>query len=246
MRKTILTLIFALMPAWALAAGGGVHLDEANIDLNNKESLQRGAKLFVNYCLSCHSAQHQRYNRMARDLGLTDEQVIENLIFTGAKVGEQMKVAIDPADAKNWFGAAPPDLTLTARSRGSDWLYTYLRTFYLDEKRPFGVNNEVFPSVGMPHVLWELEGLKKPIVETTVDEDGNEHHQITGYEMVEPGTRTPEEYDRDVRDLVAFMTYMGEPAQLERKRLGVWVLLFLAILFVVSYLMKKEYWKDIH
>ncbi len=246
MRKTILTLLIALMPVWAMASGGGPHLDKANIDLNNKESLQRGAKLFVNYCLSCHSAQHQRYNRMARDLGLTEEQVRDNLIFTGAKVGELMKVAIDPVDAKAWFGAAPPDLTLMARARGVDYLYTYLRTFYLDDKRPFGVNNEVFPSVGMPNVLWELEGLKKPIIETTVDHEGNEHHTITGYEMVKPGTRTPDEFDRDVRDIVAFMAYMGEPAQLERKRLGVWVLLFLGVLFVVSYLMKKEYWKDIH
>ncbi len=248
MRKTILSLFLALLPAWAMAAGGGVPLDKANIDLSNKASLQRGAKLFVNYCLSCHSAEHQRYNRMGRDLGISDEMVIENLIFTGAKVGELMKVAIDPADAKAWFGAAPPDLTLVTRVRknGSDWLYTYLRTFYIDESRPFGVNNEVFPSVGMPHVLWELEGLKKAIVETTVDADGNEHQKITGYEMVQPGSMTADEYDHAVRDIVAFMTYMAEPIQQERKRLGVWVLLFLAILFVVSYLMKKEYWKDIH
>lgn len=246
MRKTILSLFLALSPVWAMAAGGGVHLDKANIDLNNQASLQRGAKLFVNYCLSCHSAEHQRYNRMGRDLGLSDEMVIENLIFTGAKVGELMKVAVAPADAKAWFGAAPPDLTLVARSRGVDWLYTYLRAFYIDESRPFGVNNELFPSVGMPHVLWELEGTKKAIVETEVDQDGNEHHKITGYETVAPGSMTADEYDHAVRDIVAFMAYMGEPIQQERKRLGVWVLLFLAILFVVSYLMKKEYWKDIH
>ncbi len=247
MRKFFLTLMIALIPAWASAAGGGdIHLDKANIDLNSKESLQRGAKLFVNYCLSCHSASHQRYNRMGRDLGISDELVMENMVFTGAKVGDLMHVAARPEDGKAWFGAAPPDLTLIARSRGVDWLYTYLRTFYVDEKRPFGVNNEVFPSVGMPHVLWELEGLKKAVVETTVDEDGNEHHKITGYEMIQPGTMTPDEYDRAMRDLVAYMSYMGEPIQLERKRIGVWVLLFLSILFVVSYLMKKEYWKDIH
>ncbi|HSJ49587.1 MAG TPA: cytochrome c1 [Gammaproteobacteria bacterium] len=246
MRKTILILLIALVPAWAMAAGPSIPLDKANINLHNKESLQRGAKLFVNYCLSCHSAQYQRYNRMARDLGLTDEQVAENLVFTGAQVGEQMKIAMSREDATRWFGAPPPDLTLVARSRGVDWLYTYLRTFYIDESRPFGVNNEVFPSVGMPHVLWELEGMKKATTETTVDKDGNPHTVITGYEMVKPGSLSPAEYDRSVRDLVAFMAYIGEPAQLERKRLGVWVLLFLAVLLVVSYLMKKEYWKDIH
>jgi ubiquinol-cytochrome c reductase cytochrome c1 subunit len=246
MRKTILILLIALVPTWVMAAGPSVHLDKANVNLNNKESLQRGARLFTNYCLTCHSAQYQRYNRMARDLGLTEEQVIENLIFTSAQVGEQMHVAMSRKDATEWFGAPPPDLTLVARSRGEDWLYTYMRTFYLDESRPFGVNHEVFPSVGMPHVLWELEGLKKAVTETTVDKDGNPHTAITGYEMVKPGTMTPAEYDRAVRDLVAFMSYIGEPIQLERKRLGVWVLLFLAILLVVSYLLKKEYWKDVH
>ena len=246
MRKTILILLIALLPAWAMAAGPSIPLDKANINLHSQESLQRGAKLFVNYCLSCHSAQYQRYNRMARDLGLSDDQVVENLIFTGAQVGEQMHVAMSRADATEWFGAPPPDLTLVARSRGVDWLYTYLRTFYLDESRPFGVNNTVFPSVGMPHVLWELEGMKKAITETTVDKDGNPHTEIVGYEMVKPGSLSQAEYDRAVRDLVAFMSYIGEPVQLERKRLGVWVLLFLVVLLVVSYLMKKEYWKDIH
>jgi ubiquinol-cytochrome c reductase cytochrome c1 subunit len=246
MRKTILTLFIALLPAWAMAAGPSIPLDKANINLSNQESLQRGAKLFMNYCLSCHSAHFQRYNRMGRDLGLTDEQVAENLIFTGAQVGEQMKVAMTRQDATEWFGAPPPDLTLVARSRGVNWLYTYMRTFYIDEDRPFGVNNEVFPSVGMPHVLWELEGMKKAVTETTVDKGGNPHTVIKGYEMVKPGSLTPAEYDRAVRDLVAFMAYIGEPAQLERKRLGVWVLLFLSILLVVTYLLKKEYWKDIH
>ena len=246
MRKTILTLLIALLPAWAMAAGPSIPLDKANINLHNQESLQRGAKLFMNYCLSCHSAQYQRYSRMARDLGLTEEQVMDNLILTDAQVGEQMHVAMSRADATEWFGAPPPDLTLVSRSRGVDWLYTYMRTFYVDENRSFGVNNEVFPSVGMPHVLWELEGLKKAITETTIDKDGNPQTEIVGYEMVQHGSMTSAEYDRAVRDLVAFMSYIGEPIQLERKRLGVWVLLFLTILLVFTYLLKKEYWKDIH
>ncbi len=247
MKKRILTFVLAMLPALALAAGGpSIPLDKANIDLDNKESLQRGAKLFINYCLSCHSAEYMRYNRMGRDLGLTDEQVRDNLIFTGAKVGALMKVAVDPKDAADWFGAPPPDLTLTGRLRGPDWLYTYLRSFYVDAERPFGVNNTVFPSVGMPHVLWELEGLKKPVYETVVDAEGHEEQKVVGYETVVPGSMTADEYDRAVRDLVNYLAYMGEPIQQERKRLGVWVLLFLAVMFVVAYLMKKEYWKDVH
>jgi ubiquinol-cytochrome c reductase cytochrome c1 subunit len=242
MRKIILSFLLVLLPGLVLAAGGGVHLDKADIDLHNKQSLQRGAKVFVNYCLSCHSAQFQRYNRMARDIGLTDEQVIENLMFASDKVGSTMTVAMSRADGKTWFGAPPPDLSLTARSRGVDWLYTYLRTFYVDETRPFGVNNVVFPSVGMPHVLWELQGVQKAVYKK--DEHGNE--VIDRLEIVEPGKLTPVEYDQTVRDLVGFLSYVSEPVQLERKALGVKVILFLLVLLVVAYLLKKEYWKDVH
>ena len=245
MRKTILSLILAVLPGLALASGVGVHLDKADIDLKNKQSLQRGARLFVNYCLSCHSAEFQRYNRTGRDLGLTEEQVLENLIFTGAKLGEQMKIAMSRADAKAWFGAPPPDLTLVARSRGPDWLYTYLRTFYVDESRPFGVNNLVFPSVGMPHVLWELQGWQEPVYKT-VEHEGETKQVIERLELAQAGDLSPAEYDRAVRDLVNFLTYLGEPVQLERKALGVKVLLFLLVFFVVAYLLKKEYWKDVH
>ena len=242
MRKIILSFLLVLLPALTLAAGGGVHLDKADIDLHNQQSLQRGAKVFVNYCLSCHSAQFQRYNRMARDIGLTDNQVIENLMFASDKVGSTMTVAMSRADGKTWFGAAPPDLSLTARSRGVDWLYTYLRTFYVDETRPFGVNNVVFPSVGMPHVLWELQGVQKAVYKK--DEHGND--VIDRLEIVEPGKLTPVEYDQTVRDLVGFLSYVSEPVQLERKALGVKVILFLLVLLVVAYLLKKEYWKDVH
>ncbi|MFA7386780.1 MAG: cytochrome c1 [Thiohalobacteraceae bacterium] len=245
MRKILLSFLLALLPGFALAATGGVHLDKADIDLKNQDSLQYGAKLFVNYCLSCHSAQHQRYSRMARDIGLTDEQVIENLMFASDKIGEQMKIAMTRQDGKNWFGAPPPDLTLVARVRGADWLYTYLRTFYVDESRPFGVNNLVFPAVGMPHVLWELQGVQKPVLKT-VEQGGEAHQVVDGLELVEPGTMTPVEYDKAMRDLVNFMVYMSEPALLERKALGVKVILFLLVFLVIAYLLKKEYWKDVH
>lgn len=246
MKKTILSFVLVLFSSVALAAGGGVHLDKADIDLSNKHSLQRGAKLFVNYCLSCHSAHFQRYNRMARDIGLTDEQVIDNLMFASDKVGETMTIAMSRKDGKAWFGAPPPDLSLVARSRGADWLYTYMRTFYVDETRPFGVNNVVFPSVGMPNVLWERQGIQTAVFRTEVDKDGKEKQVLDHMELTEPGTRTPAEFDKDVRDLVNFLVYVGEPAQLERKALGVKVILFLLVFLVVAYMLKKEYWKDIH
>jgi ubiquinol-cytochrome c reductase cytochrome c1 subunit len=245
MKKLIIALMFAL-PAAVMAAGTGPHLEHAGIDLHDKASLQRGAKLFVNYCLSCHSAAYQRYNRMGRDIGLTDAEVKDNLMLAGDKVGETMTVAMAPADGKRWFGAPPPDLSVIARARGVDYIYTYLKTFYIDEKRPFGVNNVVFPSVGMPHVLWELEGMKKAITETETDAQGNETTVITGFEMVKPGKMNEAEYDQAARDLTTFLTYTAEPVKLKRQSLGIWVLLFLAIFFVVAYALKKEYWKDVH
>ena len=246
MKKIITALLMTLVPTLGLAAGGGVHLDKADVDLHNQASLQNGAKLFVNYCLSCHSAAYMRYSRMGQDLGLSQEQVRDNLMFASDKIGETMTIAMPANDAKKWFGTKIPDLTVIARARGADWLYTYLRTFYLDASRPWGVNNVTFKDVGMPHVLWELEGLKQPVYEIYKDHDGNDAKRIVGFEMVQPGKMSPAEYDNAVRDLVNFMVYMGEPAKLSRYSIGVWVLLFLALLFVVSYAMKKEFWKDIH
>jgi ubiquinol-cytochrome c reductase cytochrome c1 subunit len=247
MKTTLLAIVLTLLPALTNAAGGhDVALDKAHIDPNNRDSLQRGAKLFVNYCLNCHAAQFQRYNRTARDLGLREDDVIENLMFTGDKIGDHMDVAMTKTDAKTYFGAAPPDLTLVARVRGVDWLYTYLRSFYLDDSRPFGVNNLVFPNVGMPHVLWELQGLQEPVYETVTDDDGHEHKVVEGLELVERGTMEPEEYDRAVRDLVNYLAYMGEPVKLERQELGIKVLLYLLVFLVIAYLLKKEYWKDVH
>jgi ubiquinol-cytochrome c reductase cytochrome c1 subunit len=246
MKKQLLAILLLVSPALALASSGGVHLDKAHIDPANQESLQRGARTFVNYCLSCHSAKYQRYNRMGRDLGMSEDDVIENLMFTGEKTGDTMEIALRTQDAKKYFGAEPPDLTLVARVRGVDWLYTYMRTFYLDDTRPFGVNNMVFDKVGMPHVLWELQGWQKPVYETETDSQGHEHQKLVGLELVEPGSQTPAEYDRTVRDLVNFLAYMGEPIKLERQALGIKVLLFLFVLLIITYLLKKEYWKDIH
>ncbi len=246
MRKLIIALVFAALPGLAAAAEGGYPLDKASIDLNNQASLQRGAKLFVNYCMGCHSAESQRYSRMARDIGLSEEEVKNNLIFTGAKVGDTMKNAMPKAEAKKWFGAPPPDLTLIARSRGVDYLYTYLRTFYVDPKRPWGFNNAVFPLVGMPHALADLQGWQKVVVEKTQDVEGNAVEHITGFELVKPGSLSPPEFDAAMRDLVNFMAYIAEPIKLERQRIGIWVLAFLVLLTAVLYLLKKEYWKDVH
>ncbi len=246
MKKIITVFLLSLVPVLALASEGGVHLDKADIDLHDQDSLRRGAKLFVNYCLSCHSAAYMRYNRMGQDLGLTDAQVKENLMFAAEKVGETMTIAMPADDAKRWFGTKVPDLSVIARARGADWLYSYLRGFYLDGSRPWGVNNSVFKDVGMPHVLWELEGLKKPVYEVRKNHEGEEEKHIVGFETVLPGKLSRAEYDLAVRDLVNFLVYMGEPAKLVRYNIGVWVLLYLVILFVVAYALKKEYWKDVH
>jgi ubiquinol-cytochrome c reductase cytochrome c1 subunit len=246
MKKLIVVLLLAAAPMLGLASGEGPHLDAANIDLGDQASLQRGAKYFVNYCLSCHSAKYQRYNRMAKDLGLTEDEVINNLMFTTDKIGDTMNISMTTAQGKAWFGNPPPDLSVLIRARGVDYIYTYLRSFYLDEKRPFGVNNTVFPDVAMPHVLWELQGTQKAVYKTETDAKGVEHEVFEGFEPVTPGTLSAEEYDQVARDLTAFLSYVGEPIQMERKAMGKWVLLFIAVFFVLAYLLKKEYWKDIH
>ncbi|MCP4287984.1 MAG: cytochrome c1 [Gammaproteobacteria bacterium] len=240
MKKLIVGFLLATIPLLGMASGGA-HLDDADIDMGDQASLQRGAKYFVNYCLSCHSAKYQRYNRTAKDLGLSEDEVKENLMFTTEKIGETMDIAMDPQDANTWFGVIPPDLSVISRARGVDWLYTYLRSFYIDESRPFGVNNIVFPDVGMPHVMWKLQGTQKAVFK---DHDGQKVFEK--FELVSPGTMSLEEFDVAMRDLTAFLSYVGEPIQMERKRIGVWVLLFIAVFFVLAYLLKKEYWKDVH
>lgn len=241
MKKTILAILMVL-PTLVMASGGSFNY-KVDIDLHNKASLQSGARLFVNYCLSCHSAAYQRYSRLAEDLDLTTAQVRSNLMFAAEKVGETMTVAMQTEDAINWFGTKVPDLSVVARARGADWLYTYLRTFHTDESRPFGVNNTAFKDVGMPHVLWELEGMKKLI---NADELASHPGAEPKFEAVSEGKMSPAVYDDAMRDLTAYMVYMGEPAKLVRYEIGVWVILFLFILFLVAYAMKKEFWKDIH
>jgi len=247
MRKLIQAIaLIAALPGLAFAAGAGPKLDHIEVDLTDNASMQRGAKLFANYCLSCHSADYVRYSRVGKDIGLTDDQIKNNLLFASDKVGDTMTVAMPKEQAKEWFGKAPPDLSVIARSRGADWLYTYLRTFYVDESRPFGVNNQVFPDVGMPHVLADLQGLQAPVYESHPNAEGEEEQVLTGFGEPVGGSMTPAEYDEAVADLVHFLVYIGEPVQLERQRMGWWVLGFLAVFFVVAYLLKKEYWKDVH
>jgi len=245
MNKLVIKTLLLLAPAWAFAAGGGVHLDKANIDPNNIQSLQRGAKMFVNYCLSCHSAELMRYERVGKDLGIEDRLVQENLMFTGGKLGDLMTVATADADSKEWFGTVPPDLSVIARARGADWLYTYMKSFYRDDSKIIGVNNLVFPDVGMPHVLWELQGWQDAVITTVKDSQGKKTKSVT-LELTEPGIMSPKEYDRAVRDLVNFLDYMGEPYKHERKALGVKVIMFLLVFLIVAYMMKREFWKDIH
>ena len=232
MKKILLAVM--LMPFFTLAlASEDVHLDKAPIDASNYESLQRGARTFVNYCLNCHSANYMRYNRLL-EIGLTEKQIKENLLFAGEKVGDTMKVAMNKKEAAKWLGAAPPDLSVEVRARGADWVYTYMRGFYRDASRPTGWNNTVFDKVGMPHVLYELQGEQ---------ELNHETHEL---KLVKPGRLSVEEYDALVGDLTNFMAYMAEPAKQQRNHLGWLVLLFLSVLLVLTYKLKKAYWKDIH
>ena len=245
MRRLIFALTW-LLPTMAFAASGGVELQSANNDITDKASLQTVAKLFVNYCMGCHSLQYARFQRIGKDLGLTDDDLKEHLMFGTEKVGETMTIAMAQDDAERWFGVAPPDLSVIARARGTDWLYTYLLSFYLDPSRPLGVNNLVFKDVGMPHVLWEQQGWQKAVHKTETDAQGHSH-EVVKLELVNPADEEKaEQYEKDMRNLVNFLEYIGEPAKLERRSLGWKVLLFLLIFLVFSIALKKEYWRDIH
>jgi len=252
MKRLVVFVLAAAFPLVATAAGGGAQgpwWEEPTVNLGNKASLQRGAQLFVNYCMGCHSAQYHRWMHVADDLEIPERVVEDNLIWLtdedGKKVqaGSLMKVAMGEQYGERIFGKAPPDLTLTARSRGPGWIYNYLRTFYLDEKSPTGVNNAVLQNAAMPHVMWPLQGWQRPVYEE--NEHGEGKH-IVGFEQVTEGSMTAAEYDRALNDLVNFMVYLGEPARMDRATVGAWVLLFLVVLLVIAYAMKKEYWKDIH
>ena len=250
MKKLLLSLIAALgLAAGAHAAGGGMAWDKAPVNITDQASLQNGAKLFVNYCLNCHSAAFMRFNRL-KDIGLTDQQIKDNLLFTTDKIGETMKSAIDPKQASEWFGANPPDLTVIARSRagsggsGADYLYTFLRTFYRDDTKATGWNNLVFPSVGMPHALWQLQGERGAVFEQR-ESHGQTEQVFKGWEQISPGSMTPQQYDQAVGDLVNYLQWMGEPAQNSRISIGVWVLLFLLLFTFLAWRLNAAYWKDV-
>lgn len=250
LKKLIAVLVF--VPGVVLAAAGGFPLDKAPDRTKDLAALQNGAKLFVNYCLNCHAASAMRYNRLT-DIGLTEDQIKNNLLFASDKVGDLMKVSLSAKDGKEWFGAVPPDLSVIARAKasgagsGADYLYTYMRTFYKDDTRPTGWNNMVFPSVGMPHVLWELQGVQaaKFVDEKDPHDATKTISTFSGFEQVQPGKLSAQEYDNAVADLVAYLEWMGEPAQNTRKRLGVWVLLFLGIFTLLAWRLNVSYWKDV-
>lgn len=223
----------------ALASEGGAELPSAGVNLRDQASLQRGAHLFFNYCVGCHSIKFQRYSRIAEDLGLTEKEVMDNLNFTGAKFGEPVVSHMPEAMAQQWFGKAPPDLSLEVRARTADWVYGYLNSFYLDPSRPVGWNNTVFPNASMPFPLWELQG-----IQTAVKKAGGE--EVEKLELAQPGRMTPAQYQQAARDLTNFLAYVSEPAALQRHAYGVWVILFLALFTLLAYALKKEYWKDVH
>lgn len=255
MKKLILWLLASLsLVSAAHASSEGPAWDKFPKErITDMAALQNGAKLFVNYCLNCHAAAFMRYNRL-RDIGLTEEQIKKNLVFTGAKVGDTMTVAVDPREAKEWFGGVPPDLTLIARSRadaakgsGADYIYTYLRSYYRDETKATGWNNLVFPSVAMPHVLWELQGQQRAVFADQKDphDPSRVTHVFKGFETIVPGQLSQADYNLAVADLVAFLQWMGEPVQGERVRIGVWVLIFLSVFTVIAWRLNAAYWKDI-
>ena len=244
-RRSLAGLLIGLAvvatPAAFANEGGG--LQAANTSLSNPGSLQSGAKLYFNYCSGCHSLGFMRYARIAEDLGLSEDQVTKNFMFTQAKFGETIHANINPAEAAEWFGKAPPDLSLEVRARGADWVYTYLKSFYLDPSRPIGWNNTLFANASMPNPLWELQGLQTATFKPGVN---GADPTFEKFELRHPGSETPTQFDETVRDLTAFLQYASEPIALQRKSIGIWVLLYLGVFTLLAWLLKKEYWKDVH
>lgn len=244
---SILFLLAAAMPSWAASE----HLMHARVDLSDTASLRRGARTFVNYCLSCHSAAYMRFNRMGQDLGINDDILKKNFMFGTKKVGDTMTIAMHKEDAEKFFGVVPPDLSVVARARGADWLYTYFMSFYRDPSKPTGVNNLVFKDVAMPDVLWELQGWQRPVYVQEKNADGTTVKRIDHLEMETPPGHKPaayakEDFNQTVTDLVNFLVYLGEPIKLKRYAIGGRVMLYLLVLLVIAYFLKKEYWKDVH
>ncbi|NOS88471.1 MAG: cytochrome c1 [Methylococcaceae bacterium] len=240
MKNLLLTFLLLLTMSFGVVASEEIELQEADIDLSDSASLQRGAQHFVTYCLGCHSAKHIRYLRIAVDLGVDQKKVLQEIAPEGASIYDQLHSAMNKHDAEKWFGTQPPDLSLIARSRGADWLYSYLKGYYLDPKSPTGVNNTIFADTAMPNPLWQLQGEQVTEIRKTI------YGEQTELVLQEPGTLSEEEFDVFVNDLVGFLVYVGEPVQLERERIGKYVLLFLGLFLVIAYLLKKEYWQDVH
>ncbi|HWT16497.1 MAG TPA: cytochrome c1 [Patescibacteria group bacterium] len=245
--KKLIALAFSLVASLAQASGGPAQLQSSGADLSDQASLQRGAALFMNYCMGCHSLKYLRYSRMAADLGLTEEQVMGSMNFTGIKFGEAMTIAMNPADGDKWIGKAAPDLSLTSRVRGGpDWIYTYLKSFYRDPARPLGWNNVLFPGASMPNVLWELQGVQSAVFNAADGAHAGAAPVFSHFEPAQPGRLGAEDYDQVARDLSNFLQYAAEPAALKRQQIGVWVLLFLAVLTLLTWALKHEYWRDVH
>jgi ubiquinol-cytochrome c reductase cytochrome c1 subunit len=242
---TIVTAALLMGRAAVADEEGGIALLKSGTDISNTESLQRGARNFMNYCSGCHSLKYLRYNRLATDLKIPESELAGNLMFTSDKAFDTINSSM-PKDSDAWFGKAPPDLSLMARERGVDYLYSYLKGFYVDKTRPWGVNNLYLPSAAMPDVLAELHGLQKPVFKNEKDERGNARMVLVGADAMTPGSMKPEEYDQFVRDTVNFLDYAGEPVKDKRQSMGIFVMLFLLVFFVFAYLLKKEYWKDVH
>ncbi|MGY0503777.1 cytochrome c1 [Luteimonas sp. e5] len=262
LHKLALVLLVGLTPGALLAADGG-GLQAAGVDLSDRGSLQRGAKYYMSYCAACHSLKYMRYSRIGEDLGLSEDEVRQNLMFKqDTQIGDNVLTGIDPALGEQFFGKAPPDLSVISRVRGDDWIYTYLKSFYLDGSRPLGWNNTLFPNVSMPNPLFELQGLQHPVftgkVETGEKDDSGapvmacapgtfdaEERCIETLTVTQAGRLKPAEFDQVVRDITGFLAYSGEPAGLKRQGIGVWVLAFLAIFTFLAWLLKREYWKDV-
>jgi len=246
--RSVALLALTCLPTLAMAAGGGggAYMRAAENDIGNVESLQRGAKYYVNYCQGCHSAKYVRYGRVGEALEIDEAQLTENLMFAAVKPYETMVSSMPADDAKTFFGAEPPDLSLVARSRGVDWIFSYLLAFYADESRPLGVNNKVLVGASMPHVMWDLQGMQKPVYKQVEGPDGKVTETFEKFELVSEGSLSPDEYEQVVRDIVNFMAYMGRPEQLQREALGIKVVAFLLLFFLIAYALKREYWKEVH
>lgn len=245
MIRKLAIAVCVVMPVAAFAADPLVPLEHANVDVTNRAALQRGAALFVNNCMGCHSIQYMRWNRVAADIGISEELLTQYLQVTGERPGDQMRIAMPAGDAEGWFGLAPPDLSLVTRSRGTDWVYSFLLNFYVDDAQPLGVNNLTFPQTGMPHVLWEMQGLQRAVFSEPADGAGGAR-KFERFEQVTEGSASPDEYRRAVRDITTFLAYLGEPVRAERQGLGMLVIFFLLVFFGFAYMLKREYWKDVH